>query len=59
MNKLNRAKGWCIIFIFLTLNLTSPVNAAAATHNPESKSTSTFEKIVSWYMDNMNYGTVM
>jgi len=47
------------IFILLSVFLFAlPIQAVSATSddNPEKKSA--IEKVVSWYMDNMNYGTV-
>jgi membrane protein DedA with SNARE-associated domain len=43
------------IFFFLVLFFTLPVSATSYP-NPEEKSP--VEKVVSWYMDHMNYGTI-
>lgn len=45
------------ILVLLGFFFVSPVHATMASDtNPEEKST--IEKVVSWYMDNMNYGTI-
>jgi len=46
------------ILVLLTLLFTFPVQASYTTSDsiPEKKSVT--EKVVSWYMDNMNYGTI-
>jgi len=43
------------IFVLLMLFFARPVDATTG-RNPEEKTV--IEKVVSWYMDNMNYGTV-
>ena len=52
--KLTFRKRSISILVLLMLFCASPVDAT--TGNPEEKSA--IEKVVSWYMDNMNYGTV-
>ena len=44
-----------LILLLLILMFTFPVGATTG-NNPEEKTA--IEKVVSWYMDNMNYGTV-
>jgi len=45
-----------LILLLLILIFTFPVGATTG-NNPEEKTA--IEKVVSWYMDNMNYGTVV
>jgi len=54
---LNTMKG-SILIVILALIFALPIQAVSATSdaNPEKKSV--IERVVSWYMDNMNYGTV-
>lgn len=46
------------ILVFLTLFLSFPVFATSEPVDPDPEKKSVLEKVVSWYMDNMNYGTV-
>ena len=47
-----------LIFVFLLVCFSVSVHASSAKSDSISKDQSTLEKVVSWYMDNMNYGTV-
>ena len=44
--------------VIFTLFFIAPVHAASATSDSNSEDKSLLENVVSWYMDNMNYGTV-
>jgi len=46
------------IFVILTLFFTLPVKAAAETSDSIPEKKSIVEKAMSWYADNMNYGTI-
>lgn len=46
------------IAIFLLLSIMLPTVKANTTDTIQTKKTSTFENVASWYMDNMNYGTI-
>lgn len=46
------------ILVFLTIFIASPVSATREPVHPDPKEKSVLEKVTSWYMDNMNYGTV-
>ena len=44
--------------VLITFYLTFPANAASAVPEPKPEAKSAIEKVVSWYMDNINYGTI-
>jgi len=46
------------IFLLLTLFSTVTINASPIEKENEQDKKSIFENVVSWYMDNMNYGTI-
>lgn len=46
------------IAIFLLLSIMLPTLKANTKDTIQTKKTSTFENVASWYMDNMNYGTI-
>ena len=47
-----------LIFVISILSFSIPVHATSAMTDSISKDQSVLEKVISWYMDNMNYGTV-
>ena len=46
------------LIVLITFYFTFPVQAVSTVHEPETQAKSTIEKVVSWYMDNINYGTI-
>ena len=46
------------ILLILTFSLTFTIHASPKTTDSDSEKKSIVENVVSWYMDNMNYGTV-
>jgi membrane protein DedA with SNARE-associated domain len=48
----------CTLILLATLLFSANIFAEPENVNPAQKEESTIEKVVSWYMDNMNYGTI-